>query len=159
MKTIESFTIDHTRLKRGIYVSRRDTVGEQIITTFDIRMKEPNNETALTSASAHTIEHIGATFLRNHAAYADQILYFGPMGCLTGFYLLLNGDLTSQEIAPLINELFQHIADFSGNVPGATAVQCGNFTLMDLAAAKKDGKQYYLEVLQGIGTENLIYPD
>lgn len=158
MKTIESFTIDHTRLKRGIYVSRRDRVGEQTITTFDLRMKEPNNEPALNSASAHTIEHIGATFLRNHEDYGARILYFGPMGCLTGFYLLLNGDLSSQEIVALINELFQHIAEFSGDIPGATAVQCGNFTLMNLAEAKKDGERYYCEVLEGIDTENLVYP-
>lgn len=158
MKTIESFTIDHTRLKRGIYVSRRDVVGEQTITTFDLRMKEPNNEQVLSSASAHTIEHIGATFLRNHETYGEKILYFGPMGCLTGFYLLLNGDLSSEEIVPLIKELFQHIAEFSGDIPGATAVQCGNFTLMDLVEAKKDSERYYLEVLEGIDKENLVYP-
>ena len=158
MKTIESFTIDHTRLKRGIYVSRRDNVGEQTITTFDLRMKEPNNEPALSSASAHTIEHIGATFLRNHETYGSRVLYFGPMGCLTGFYLLLNGDLISQEIVPLMNELFQHTAEFLGDIPGATAVQCGNFTLMDLDEAKKDSERFYFEVLTGIDTENLVYP-
>lgn len=158
MDKIESFQIDHTRLKRGIYVSRKDNVGNAIVTTFDLRMKEPNNEFPLSSATAHTIEHIGATFLRNHMSYGCRILYFGPMGCLTGFYLLLREDSDSLEITPLIQELFRYVAVFDGPIPGATPVECGNFTLMDLPAAKVEAQKYFQEVLDRIGNVNLNYP-
>ena len=158
MNRIQSFTIDHTQLKRGLYVSRKDKVGSQIATTFDLRMKEPNRGPVLSSASAHTIEHIGATFLRNHEIYGAQVLYFGPMGCLTGFYLLLVGDLNSVDIVPLIKELFKHTARYTGQIPGASPVECGNFTLMNLPEARKDAQEYYSEVLKGIETENLVYP-
>lgn len=159
MKKIESFTIDHTRLKRGIYVSRQDQVGGSVVTTFDLRMKEPNNEPAISSAAAHTIEHIGATFLRNHSAYGNSIVYFGPMGCLTGFYLLVSGNTDSREIAPLIQELFKYIKEFEGAVPGATAVECGNYTLMDLPDALIEAQKYYSEVLDGIVDAHLEYPE
>lgn len=159
MKPIKSFQIDHTRLKRGIYVSRKDRVGDATVTTFDLRMKEPNNEAALEPATSHTIEHIAATFLRNHAEYADTTIYFGPMGCLTGFYLLLGGEHESRTIVPLIRELFQTVADFTGDIPGASPVECGNYTLMDLPTAKAEAKKYLEEVLKNIGEENLVYPD
>lgn len=160
MDTITSFTINHTKLKRGVYVSRKDNFGTGgVSTTFDLRMKEPNNESALDSASAHTIEHIGATFLRNHNIYRDKILYFGPMGCLTGFYLLMSDDKNSADITPLIQELFLYIADFTGQIPGASAIECGNHTLMDLPQAKVEAEKYYSEVLKNIAPQNLTYPD
>lgn len=158
MDTITSFTIDHTRLKRGVYVSRRDTVGDGVVTTFDLRLKEPNNEPALSSAAAHTIEHIGATFLRNHPTHAKAIIYFGPMGCLTGFYLLLSGNRESREIVPIVEELFRFTADFEGAVPGVSPVECGNHTLMDLSCAKEEAARYHNEILTDIKEENLLYP-
>lgn len=158
MEPIESFKIDHTRLKRGIYVSRKDVVGATTVTTFDLRLKVPNNEPALDSATAHTIEHIGATFLRNHSAWASKILYFGPMGCLTGFYLLFSQDCSSAEMAPLIRELFRYIAEFRGSIPGATPVECGNYTLMDLTTAQLEARRYCEEVLDRLDDENLVYP-
>ncbi|WP_319777674.1 S-ribosylhomocysteine lyase [Maridesulfovibrio sp.] len=159
MNKIESFKIDHTRLKRGIYVSRRDEIGSENITTFDLRVKEPNNESVLDPAAAHTLEHIGATFLRNHAEYGDKIIYFGPMGCLTGFYLLLNGRYDSKDVLGLIKELFRFAAEFEGEVPGASAVECGNYALMDLPLAKEEAAKYYAEVLDGIAEDNLNYPE
>ncbi|TIH13064.1 S-ribosylhomocysteine lyase [Marinifilum sp. JC120] len=159
MNRIESFKIDHTLLKRGIYVSRRDEIGAENITTFDLRLKEPNNESVLDPAAAHTLEHIGATFLRNHAEYGEKVVYFGPMGCLTGFYLLLNGRYDSKDVVRLIQELFKFAADFEGDVPGASAVECGNYTLMDLAQAKQEAAKYYAEVLDGIGSDSLNYPE
>jgi len=158
MKKIQSFTIDHTRLKRGIYVSRKDTLGDQTVTTFDLRLKEPNNEPALTAASAHTIEHIGATFLRNHQRYETKTIYFGPMGCLTGFYLLLKGDLESKDIVSVIQELFDYISDFEGDVPGATPVECGNYLFMDLPAARMEARKYSEEILLNIDVRHLCYP-
>ncbi|WP_320171614.1 S-ribosylhomocysteine lyase [Maridesulfovibrio sp.] len=159
MKKIESFRIDHTRLKRGIYVSRKDAVGSECVTTFDLRMKEPNNEPALSPESAHTMEHIGATFLRNHAEYGDKVIYFGPMGCLTGFYLLLAGDYESVDIVDLVRGLFRFAADFEGDIPGASAVECGNYTFMDPAGAVIEAKKYCAEVLDVISLENLVYPE
>lgn len=158
MNKIESFTIDHTRLKRGIYVSRRDEIGAENVTTFDLRVKEPNNEPALDPAAAHTLEHIGATFLRNHAEYGDKIIYFGPMGCMTGFYLLLNGRYDSKDVVSLIQELFKFAAEFEGAIPGESAVECGNYTFMDLPLAKTEAGKYFAEVLDGIGEESLNYP-
>jgi S-ribosylhomocysteine lyase len=159
MRKIPSFQIDHTRLQRGIFVSRKDTLGEETVTTFDLRLKEPNNEPVLTSAGAHTIEHIGATFLRNHQEYSEKTIYFGPMGCLTGFYLLLKGDLESQHIVSLIQELFGYIAEFLGDIPGATPVECGNYLLMDLEAARRESKKYYEEILSDMKKSNLFYPE
>ena len=127
MKKIPSFTIDHNRLVRGIYVSRQDHVGDDTITTFDIRMKEPNREPALGQGALHTIEHLAATFLRNHPTWADKIIYWGPMGCLTGNYLLVKGDLRSHDILPLMIETFRFIADYEGEIPGAAPKDCGNY--------------------------------
>ena len=158
MKKIESFKIDHTRLKRGIYVSRRDHVGSEVITTFDLRLKEPGNEPVLQPEVSHTIEHIGATFLRNHPEFAEKVIYFGPMGCLTGFYLLLSGKYVSRDIVPLMAELFKAIAEFDDAIPGATPVECGNYRLMDLEGARREAKKYLEEVLERIGEENLVYP-
>ena len=132
MKKIPSFTIDHIRMLRGIYVSRQDQVGSETVTTFDVRMKEPNREPALSPSAIHTIEHLAATFLRNHPVWADKIIYWGPMGCLTGNYLVVKGDLKSSDILPLMIETFRFIADYEGEVPGATAKDCGNYLMMNL---------------------------
>lgn len=158
MKTIPSFTIDHDRLLRGIYVSRKDRVGDQTITTFDIRMKEPNREPALGQGALHTIEHLAATFLRNHDKWADKIIYWGPMGCLTGNYLLMRGDLRSEDIVELMKETFRFVADFEGEVPGTAPRDCGNWLLHDLPMAKWEAAKYLKEVLECIKEENLVYP-
>ena len=142
MKTIPSFTIDHIRLLRGIYVSRKDQIGNEVVTTFDIRMKEPNREPAFGQGALHTIEHLAATFLRNHPTWADQIVYWGPMGCLTGNYLIVKGRPSPQEILPLVLAAFRHCRDYSGDVPGATEVSCGNFRLHDLAMAKWEAARF-----------------
>jgi len=157
MKKIESFQIDHTRLKRGVYVSRRDHVREQVVTTLDLRWKEPNNEPALIPEASHTIEHIGATFLRSHPQFGSEIIYFGPMGCLTGFYLIVRGGYDSAEILPLIRELAAAIAG-ADTIPGATPVECGNYQLMDLPTARREAKRYLDEVLDRADTRNLVYP-
>ena len=158
MKKITSFTIDHIKLIPGVYVSRKDTVGTEIITTFDIRMTSPNDEPVMNTAEMHTIEHLAATFLRNHAEYKDKTIYFGPMGCRTGFYLLLAGDYESKDIIDLLKEMFGFIADFEGEVPGASAKDCGNYLDMNLPMAKFLAKKYLNEVLEGISAERLIYP-
>ena len=158
MKKIPSFTIDHIRLKRGIYVSRQDSVGGEIVTTFDIRMKEPNREPAISPSAIHAIEHLAATFLRNHPLWADRIIYWGPMGCLTGNYLLVRGDLTSAEILPLMIETFRFIADYEGDIPGASPKDCGNYLLMNLPMAKWEAAKYLHEVLETATEENLNYP-
>lgn len=159
MKTIPSFTIDHLRLKRGIYVSRKDTVGGETITTFDIRMKEPNREPALGQGALHTIEHLAATYLRNHKDWADKIVYWGPMGCLTGNYLLMRGDSKSRDIVELMKETFSFIAEFEGEIPGAAPKDCGNWLLHDLPMAKWEAAKYLNEVLENIKEENLNYPE
>ena len=159
MEKIASFTINHLTLLRGIYVSRKDTTPNgDVITTFDIRMTEPNRQPAVDGAALHTIEHLAATYLRNHAEWKDRIIYWGPMGCRTGNYLLVNGDYTSQDIAPLIRETFEFIASFEGEIPGATARDCGNYTNNDLDHARKDAKTYLDEVLMNLKEENLNYP-
>ena len=136
MEKIASFTIDHIKLQPGIYVSRKDTIGAEVITTFDLRMTSPNEEPVMNTAEMHTIEHLAATYLRNHPDYKEKTIYFGPMGCRTGFYLLLAGDLTSSMIVPLMTEMFEFIRDFSGEVPGASAKDCGNYLDMNLPMAK-----------------------
>ena len=136
MKTIASFTINHLTLLPGIYVSRKDTVGDSVVTTFDLRMTRPNFEPVMNTAEIHTIEHLGATFLRNHPDFGSRIVYFGPMGCRTGFYLLLAGDYTSQDILSLMKEMFAFIREFEGEVPGASAIACGNYLDMNLPMAK-----------------------
>ena len=158
MEKIPSFTIDHIRLLRGIYVSRRDNVGGEVVTTFDVRMKEPNREPVLSPSAIHTIEHLAATFLRNHPVWADRIIYWGPMGCLTGNYLIVKGDLTSADILPLVKETFAFVAAYEGDVPGATARDCGNYLLMNLPEARWEARKYHDEVLENISVENLNYP-
>ena len=158
MKKIPSFTIDHILLKRGIYVSRQDVVGNEIVTTFDVRMKEPNREPVLSPSAIHTIEHLAATFLRNHPVWADKIIYWGPMGCLTGNYLIVKGDITSVEILPLVKETFAFVASYDGEVPGATARDCGNYLLMNLPEARWEADKYLNEVLECATEENLVYP-
>lgn len=158
MKKIPSFTIDHTRLNRGIYVSRKDFVADEIITTFDVRMKLPNREPALHQGAIHTIEHLAATFLRNHPVWKDRIVYWGPMGCLTGNYLIVKGDLTSRDILPLMQETFLFIANYEGEIPGATERDCGNYILQDLAMARYEAKKYLNETLNCATDDNLIYP-
>ena len=160
MDKITSFTINHLLLEPGVYVSRKDKAGENaVVTTFDIRMTSPNDEPVMNTADVHTIEHLGATFLRNHPVWKDQVLYFGPMGCRTGFYLLLAGDHTSKEIVPLMKELFTFIRDFEGEVPGASPRDCGNYLDMNLSMANYLGKKYLDEVLYGIDDSRLVYPE
>ena len=158
MKKIPSFTIDHIRLERGIYVSRQDNVGDEVVTTFDVRMKEPNREPVLSPSAIHTIEHLAATFLRNHPVWADRIIYWGPMGCLTGNYLIVKGDLVSADILPLVKETFAFVAAYEGEVPGATARDCGNYLLMNLPEARWEARKYLVEVLENISDSNLNYP-
>lgn len=159
MKKIASFTIDHTRLLPGVYVSRKDYIDHVVITTFDLRMTEPNEEPVMNTAEIHTVEHLAATFLRNHPQYGPKTIYFGPMGCRTGFYLLLAGDYTSSDIVPLLKELFTFIAEFEGDIPGASAKDCGNYLDMNLPMTKYLAKKYVTEVLSDISTERLVYPD
>ena len=159
MKPIASFTINHLTLLPGIYVSRKDNVGEETITTFDIRMTRPNFEPVMNTAELHTIEHLAATFLRNHAEYGTKVVYFGPMGCRTGCYLLLAGDYDSKDIVPLMKELFTYIRDFEGEVPGAAAIACGNYLDMNLPMAKYLADKFLREVLDDITKERLIYPE
>lgn len=157
MEKITSFTIDHLRLKTGVYVSRKDHVGTQTVTTFDLRVCRPNFEPVMNTAEVHTIEHLAATFLRNNAQWKDRVLYFGPMGCRTGFYLLLVGDLSSTDILPLMKDCFHFISEFDGEVPGACAKDCGNYLDMNLPMAKYWARRY-LDVLQHISDEQLQYP-
>ena len=159
MKKITSFTIDHIKLIPGVYVSRKDTVGVESITTFDIRMTSPNDEPVMNTAEMHTIEHLAATFLRNHKEFGPKIIYFGPMGCRTGFYLLLAGDYESKDIIDLLREMFVFIADYEGDVPGASAKDCGNYLDMNLPMAKYLAKKYLDEVLENISVERLIFPE
>ena len=158
MEKITSFTIDHLRLLPGVYVSRKDPAGDAVITTFDLRMTRPNCEPVINTAEMHTIEHLAATFLRNHPVYGDKIIYFGPMGCRTGFYLLLCGDFQSVDIVPLMPELFEFIRDYEGEVPGACAKDCGNYLDMNLPMANYLADRFLSNVLEGIGPDRLCYP-
>ena len=158
MKKITSFTIDHIRLIPGLYVSRKDFAGETPVTTFDIRMTSPNDEPVMNTAEVHTIEHLAATFLRNDPDYQDKVLYFGPMGCRTGFYLLLVGDYESRDILPLIKEMFSFIASFEGDVPGACAKDCGNYLDMNLPMARYLASKYLSEVRESMTDDRLVYP-
>ena len=158
MEKIPSFTIDHTRLLRGIYVSRKDLIGGEVVTTFDIRMKEPNREPVLHNGAIHTIEHLAATYLRNDPEWKDRIIYWGPMGCLTGNYLLLRGDYASKDIVELMKRTFRFVADFEGEIPGAAAKDCGNYLLHDLPMARLEARKYLEEVLEQITEANLVYP-
>jgi S-ribosylhomocysteine lyase len=157
MQKITSFTIDHLKLLTGLYVSRKDRVGAETVTTFDIRITRPNTEPVMDTPAVHTIEHLGATFLRNHEEWKDQVLYFGPMGCRTGFYLLLAGDYTSEDIFDLIKEMFCFIVDFEGEIPGASPKDCGNYLDMNLSMAKYYARKYLSEVLTHKQPERLAY--
>lgn len=159
MEKIASFTINHLTLLPGIYVSRKDYVGQETITTFDIRMTRPNFEPVMNTAEIHTIEHLAATYLRNDEEYKEKVIYFGPMGCRTGFYLLLAGDYASRDIVELLTRMFIFIRDFEGEVPGAAARDCGNYLDMNLPMAKWVADKYLKEVLEGISEERLVYPE
>lgn len=158
MEKIASFTVNHIDLLRGIYVSRKDYIGKEVITTFDLRWKRPNIDKVMGTAEMHAIEHLGATFLRNHEKEKDNIIYFGPMGCRTGFYLLMKGDLESKNVVELIKELLIFVKSFEGEIPGASPRDCGNCEDMDLSLAKYEATKYLEEVILNIGEENLNYP-
>lgn len=159
MKKIASFTVDHLRLLPGVYVSRKDSVNGNTITTFDIRMTRPNKEPVMNTAEVHTIEHLGATFLRNHPVWADKTIYFGPMGCRTGFYVIFAGDLQSADIIDLLKEMFTFIAEFDGEVPGAHPKDCGNYLDMNLPMANYLAKKFLTEVLENIDDSRMNYPE
>ena len=158
MEKITSFTIDHIKLRPGLYVSRKDQVGAETVTTFDLRVTKPNDEPVMNTAEIHTMEHLAATYLRNEPHWKDQVLYFGPMGCRTGFYLLLKGDRTSREVLPLVLECFRFIAGFAGEVPGASAKDCGNYLDMNLPMANYWGRKY-AALLETITEDRLVYPE
>lgn len=158
MEKITSFTIDHIRLLPGLYVSRKDMVGTQTVTTFDLRITRPNLEPVMNTAEVHAIEHLGATWLRNNAEWGEKVLYFGPMGCRTGFYLLLKGDLESADILPMVTECFRFIESYEGEIPGASAKDCGNFLDLSLPMAKYYGRRY-ADILANITPEQLHYPE
>ena len=159
MEKITSFTINHLKLLPGVYVSRKDPAGGAVITTFDLRMTRPNCEPVMNTAEMHAIEHLGATFLRNHPVYGDKVIYFGPMGCRTGFYLLLCGDFESVDIVPLLTEMFEFIRDYEGEIPGASPRDCGNYLDMNPPMAKYLARKYLDEVLCDISEERLTYPE
>ena len=158
MEKITSFTIAHLKLQPGLYVSRKDRVGSETVTTFDLRLTKPNDEPVMNTAEVHTIEHLGATYLRNEPSWKDKVLYFGPMGCRTGFYLLLIGDYESRDIVPLVRDCFRFIRDYRGEVPGAAAKDCGNYLDMNLAMANYWGKRYAI-LLEAIDDSRLKYPE
>ena len=158
MKKIASFTIDHNLLQPGLYVSRKDTIGAETVTTFDLRLTKPNGEPVMNTAEVHTIEHLAATYLRNEPAWKDRVIYFGPMGCRTGFYLLLAGNYTSRDALPLVLDCFRFVRDFQGDVPGASAKDCGNYLDMNLPMANYWGKRY-ASLLETITEDRLVYPE
>ena len=160
MEKIASFTIDHNRLERGVYVSRRDvTPNGDILTTFDVRMTKPNREPAISPEALHAMEHLVATYLRNHPLWKDRIVYWGPMGCCTGNYLIIQGELTSADVLPLVREAMEFVKDFEGEVPGATPRDCGNYSFMDLQQAKTAAESYLESTLLSPSSENLNYPE
>ena len=159
MERIASFQVDHVRLNRGLYVSRIDEINGNYLTSFDIRMKLPNREPVINIAELHTMEHLGATFLRNHPVWKEQMVYFGPMGCRTGFYLILKGKLESKDIVELMKELYKFMAEFKGDIPGATAIECGNYLDQNLPMANYEAKKYLEETLENLSEENLNYPE
>ena len=158
MKKITSFTIDHIKLQPGLYVSRKDKVGSETVTTFDLRVTSPNEEPVMNTAEMHTIEHLAATYLRNEPTWKDKVLYFGPMGCRTGFYLLLSGDYESENVLELVNNCFRFIRDYTGDVPGASAKDCGNYLDMNLPMANYWGRKY-AALLECIDRAHLVYPE
>ena len=157
MEKITSFTIDHNLLQPGLYVSRRDKVGAETVTTFDLRLTSPNEEPVMNTAEVHTMEHLAATYLRNEADWKEKVLYFGPMGCRTGFYLLLAGDYTSRDVLGLVTDCFRFVRDYQGEVPGANAKDCGNYLDMNLHMANYWGRRY-VELLENIDDSRLVYP-
>ena len=159
MQPIASFTINHLTLLPGVYVSRKDRTGDTVVTTFDLRITRPNFEPVMNTAEVHTIEHLGATFLRNHHIYGNKTIYFGPMGCRTGFYMLLAGDYTSRDVLPLVIEMFEFIRDFRDEVPGASPVDCGNYLDMNLGMANWLANRYLEKVLYRIDESRLVYPE
>ena len=159
MEKIASFTVNHLDLEPGIYVSRKDKVGAETITTFDLRMTAPNKEPVMNTAEVHTMEHLGATFLRNDEEYKDRTIYFGPMGGRTGFYVVLAGDLDSRDIVPLITRMYEFIRDFKGEVPGASPRDCGNYLDMNLGMANFLAKSYLDNTLYNIDDKHLVYPE
>ena len=159
MEKIASFTVNHLDLEPGIYVSRKDKVGQETITTFDLRMTAPNKEPVMNTAEVHTMEHLGATFLRNDPEFKDRTIYFGPMGCRTGFYVVLAGDLSSKDIVPLITRMYEFIRDFKDEVPGASARDCGNYLDMNLGMANFLAKRYLDNILYNIDEKHLVYPE
>lgn len=159
MGKIASFTVNHLVLEPGIYVSRQDHFNDVIITTFDLRMTTPNKEPVMNTAEMHTIEHLGATYLRNHLMWKDRIVYFGPMGCRTGFYLLCEGDLTSRDIVPLVKGLFEFVCDFEGDIPGAEARDCGNYLDQNLSMAKYLANRYLENTVKEIDESHLVYAE
>ena len=158
MQKITSFTIDHIRLQPGLYVSRKDKVGAETVTTFDLRLTSPNDEPVINTAEMHTMEHLAATYLRNEPKWKERVLYFGPMGCRTGFYLLLAGDLSARDVLPLVTDCFRFIANFTGDVPGASAKDCGNYLDMNLPMANYWGRRY-ASLLENIDDSRLVYPE
>lgn len=158
MKKIASFTINHEKLLTGLYVSRVDCFNGIFLTTFDIRVTRPNVEPVIDNAALHAIEHLAATYLRNHPQYKDDIVYFGPMGCRTGFYLIMNGCLKPLDIYELIKELFIFIINYEGKIPGASSIECGNYLELNLITAKYYAKKYYFEVLENFTKERYEYP-
>ena len=159
MEKITSFTIDHIKLQPGLYVSRKDKVGAETVTTFDLRLTKPNDEPVMNTAEVHTIEHLAATYLRNEPAWKDKVLYFGPMGCRTGFYLLLTGDYTSKDVVPLVLDCFRFIRGYRGEVPGASPKDCGNYLDMNLSMANYLANRFLTEVLTDIKEDRLVYPE
>ena len=159
MERIASFSVNHEKMSRGIFVSRVDTIGENNITTFDVRLKLPNREPVLNIAEMHTMEHLGATYLRNHVKWNDEVIYWGPMGCRTGFYVILKGKLTSSEIIDLMKDTFQFMSEFQGDIPGATAIECGNYLDQNLPMANYEAKKYLQETLMNLKEENPNYPE
>ncbi len=158
MERIASFTINHLLLEPGVYVSRKDHVGSEVLTTFDLRVTKPNVEPVMSTADAHTIEHLGATFLRNHEDWKDRVVYFGPMGCRTGFYMILHGDYESKDVVELVKELFTFVVNFEGEIPGATAIECGNYLDQNLSVAKYWANRYLKNTLECIDEAHLVYP-
>ena len=159
MEKIASFTIDHIKLQPGVYVSRKDHIGSEVITTFDLRMTSPNEEPVMNTAEVHTMEHLGATFLRNDPVWKERVVYFGPMGCRTGFYMLLAGDLESKDVVDLVTRMYEFMRDFEGEVPGASPKDCGNYLDMNLGMAKFLAARYLDNVLYGIKEDRMVSPE
>lgn len=155
---VASFNVDHDRMLKGVYVSRKDQVSDEILTTFDIRMKLPNKEPVLDNASIHTLEHLFAVFLRSNPNWEDKIIYVGPMGCRTGMYLIIKGDLQPFDILDLLKEMFNYVIEFVGDVPATTSIECGNYLDHNLTFAKFEANKFYNEILLNLKTENTIYP-